>query len=55
MSKIDIIVYFIIQKLNSKLSKTNIFFSCFEGTRGEKKFAPKALERLLLCHGVLNN
>ena len=41
MSKKNIIVNFIIQKLKStqkiyKLSKTNIFFSHFEGTRGER-------------------
>ena len=51
----DIIVNFIIQNLKSKhfpqkiykLSKTNIFFSRFEGTRGEKTkyFAPKTTSR----------
>ena len=56
----DIIVNFIIQNLKSKqdflkriykLSKTNIFFSGFEGTGGEKTkyFAPKPYLTCALC------
>ena len=56
LSKKTIIVNFIIQKLKSKhtspqkiykLSKTNKFFSRFEGTRGGKKyiyFAPQFIQ-----------
>ena len=60
--KKTIILNFIIQRLNSntlsskiyKLSKTNIFFSRFEGTRGEKTnkyFAPKNNDLVVKAFG----
>ena len=56
----DIIVNFIIQKLKSKhtslkniLSKTNIFFSHFEGTRREKKSNISHLSEMTRYSGII--